>query len=294
MAQTPEQITAGDLGDVTWDPARGQAFVDGGLDAGLEYTVRSRVRRSHGRTTRTGPQPDVPAVRAMDPPPRRGRPRSTDRAAREGVDGRCRLGLREGARDPAALPQRRVPVQHRRRRGRRPGRLAHVPHADQGRLLPAVRDGDGGAGPRARAAGTGRRRLPGRHAPGRRAVPGPERRRARVGRGLLRGLRLAPVRAHPRARHPSERGPGHLPEPRQGLDEPRRHEHRPGQQRRGGRRQRHGLRGRGDAAGATALPDREPAPAGPGRLRPAPNGRNHPDRRVGVFGPVPSGSSSGC
>lgn len=43
MAQTPEQITAGDLGDVTWDPARGQAIVDGGLDAGLEYTVRSRV-----------------------------------------------------------------------------------------------------------------------------------------------------------------------------------------------------------------------------------------------------------
>ncbi len=43
MAQTPEQITAGDLGDVTWDPARGQAFVDGGLDEGLEYTVRSRV-----------------------------------------------------------------------------------------------------------------------------------------------------------------------------------------------------------------------------------------------------------
>jgi transglutaminase-like putative cysteine protease len=43
MAQTPEQITAGDLGDLTWDPARGQAFVDGGLDAGLEYTVRSRV-----------------------------------------------------------------------------------------------------------------------------------------------------------------------------------------------------------------------------------------------------------
>jgi transglutaminase-like putative cysteine protease len=43
MAQTPEQITAGDLGDVTWDPSRGQAFVNGGLDAGLEYDVRSRV-----------------------------------------------------------------------------------------------------------------------------------------------------------------------------------------------------------------------------------------------------------
>jgi hypothetical protein len=43
MAQTPERITAGDLGDVTWDPNRSQAFVDGGLDPGMEYTVRSRV-----------------------------------------------------------------------------------------------------------------------------------------------------------------------------------------------------------------------------------------------------------
>ena len=43
MVQTPEQITADDLGDVTWDPYRGQAFVDGGLDAGLEYGIVSRV-----------------------------------------------------------------------------------------------------------------------------------------------------------------------------------------------------------------------------------------------------------
>jgi transglutaminase-like putative cysteine protease len=47
----PEQINppanlivmAGDLGDVTWNPYLEQAFVDGGLDAGLEYTVRSRI-----------------------------------------------------------------------------------------------------------------------------------------------------------------------------------------------------------------------------------------------------------
>ncbi len=239
--------------------------------------------RPHGRTARTGPQPHLPAVRAMDPPPRRGRPRSTDRGDREGVDGRRRLGLREGARDPAALPQRRVPVQHGRRRGRRPGRLAHVPHADQGRLLPAVRHGDGGAGPRARAARAGRRRLPGRHAPGRRHVPGPERRRARVGRGLLRGLRLAPVRAHPGARHPPERGPGHLPEPGQELDEPRRDEHqprRPEQRRRRGRsRMRRG--GRPLSPGAPApVPGREPAPAGPGRLRPACH-RSGPPRPTG-------------
>jgi transglutaminase-like putative cysteine protease len=37
------RVTAGDLGDVTWDPDRDQAFVNGGLDAGLEYTVRSRI-----------------------------------------------------------------------------------------------------------------------------------------------------------------------------------------------------------------------------------------------------------
>ena len=43
MAQTPEEITSGGLGDVTWDPSSGQAFVDGGLDAGLEYTVKSRI-----------------------------------------------------------------------------------------------------------------------------------------------------------------------------------------------------------------------------------------------------------
>jgi transglutaminase-like putative cysteine protease len=43
MAQSPEEITSGDLGDVTWDPYRGQAFLDGGLDAGLEYSVRSRI-----------------------------------------------------------------------------------------------------------------------------------------------------------------------------------------------------------------------------------------------------------
>jgi transglutaminase-like putative cysteine protease len=43
MAATPVEITAGDLGDVTWDPTRGQAFLDGGLDAGLEYGISSRV-----------------------------------------------------------------------------------------------------------------------------------------------------------------------------------------------------------------------------------------------------------
>ena len=288
MAQTPEQITAGDLGDVTWDPSPRPGV------RGRRTRRRARVhgplprRRPHGRTTRTGPQPDVPAVRAMDPPPRRGRPRSTDRGAREGVDGRRRLGLREGARDPAALPQRRVPVQHGRRRGRRPGRLAHVPHADQGRLLPAVRHGDGGAGPRARAARTGRRRLPGRHAPGRRPVPGPERRRARVGRGLLRGLRLAPVRAHPGARHPPERGPGHLPEPGQ-----ERGRTPAGRAPTATTRATPGGGGGTDCDAAADLSPRERQllcqienrpQRGPGDFVPLAIGRDHPDRRVGVFG----------
>jgi transglutaminase-like putative cysteine protease len=43
MAQTPVEIKAGDLGDVRWDPTRGQAFMDGGLEAGLEYGISSRV-----------------------------------------------------------------------------------------------------------------------------------------------------------------------------------------------------------------------------------------------------------
>jgi transglutaminase-like putative cysteine protease len=42
MAQTAEKIS-GPIGDVTWDPARGQAFIDGPLEAGMEYTVRSRI-----------------------------------------------------------------------------------------------------------------------------------------------------------------------------------------------------------------------------------------------------------
>jgi len=76
MAQTPEQITAGDLGDVTWDPARGQAFVDGGLDAGLEYTVRSRVvvptaeqlERVHNLTSlQYGQWTRLPGEEVLDP-----------------------------------------------------------------------------------------------------------------------------------------------------------------------------------------------------------------------------------
>jgi hypothetical protein len=42
MAQTAEEI-AGPIGDITWDPVRAQAFIDGGLEAGMQYTVRSRI-----------------------------------------------------------------------------------------------------------------------------------------------------------------------------------------------------------------------------------------------------------
>jgi hypothetical protein len=42
MAQTAEEI-AGSIGEITWDPARSQAFIDGHLEAGMEYTVRSRI-----------------------------------------------------------------------------------------------------------------------------------------------------------------------------------------------------------------------------------------------------------
>jgi transglutaminase-like putative cysteine protease len=42
MAQTAEEI-AGPIGDIIWDPARSQAFIEGGLEAGMTYTVRSRI-----------------------------------------------------------------------------------------------------------------------------------------------------------------------------------------------------------------------------------------------------------
>jgi transglutaminase-like putative cysteine protease len=42
MAQTAESI-AGPIGGITWDPATGAAFIDGDLDPGMEYTVRSRI-----------------------------------------------------------------------------------------------------------------------------------------------------------------------------------------------------------------------------------------------------------
>ena len=56
--------------------------------------------------------------------------------------------------------------------------------------------------------------LPGGHPPGRRDLPRPNHGRARLGRGLLRGLRVAPVRAHARTRRPPERAAWHVPEPR--------------------------------------------------------------------------------
>jgi transglutaminase-like putative cysteine protease len=42
MAQTAEEIS-GPIRDIMWDPARSQAFIDGQLEAGMEYTVRSRI-----------------------------------------------------------------------------------------------------------------------------------------------------------------------------------------------------------------------------------------------------------
>ena len=42
MAQTAEKI-AGPIGDITWDQYRAQAFIDGGLEEGMEYKVRSRI-----------------------------------------------------------------------------------------------------------------------------------------------------------------------------------------------------------------------------------------------------------
>jgi len=76
MAQTPVEITAGDLGDVRWDPTRGQAFMDGGLEAGEQLVIAPSDRQApldlpveplqlgeqHGALNRVHP--------AVDPQPR--------------------------------------------------------------------------------------------------------------------------------------------------------------------------------------------------------------------------------
>lgn len=42
MAQTGQEIE-GSIGGIVWDPVGSQAFIDGDLEAGMEYTVRSRI-----------------------------------------------------------------------------------------------------------------------------------------------------------------------------------------------------------------------------------------------------------
>ena len=73
MAQTGEEI-AGPVGEITWDPARSQAFIDRRLEAGMEYTVRSRIvvptpgeldRVVHLTPRTYGPWTDLPAE--LDP-----------------------------------------------------------------------------------------------------------------------------------------------------------------------------------------------------------------------------------
>ncbi len=114
MAQTAEEIT-GPIGDFTWDPARSQALIDGGLEAGTEYTVRSRIvvptpeeldQVDHLAPRAYGQWTELPA----DLDPRIGRIAGA-------VDGRCHVGLSQGPGHPGALPERTFRLQHRHRPG---------------------------------------------------------------------------------------------------------------------------------------------------------------------------------
>ena len=178
MAQTAEEI-AGPIGDIIWDSARSQAFIDGGLEAGMEYTVRSRIvvptpeeldqvdhlaPRAYGRWT------ELPAD--LDP-------RIAEIAERWTADAtsdyRKVLAIQQHFHSGGFVYS--TDVEHRRRR-RRPAR---VPHADQGRLLSAVHVRDGGHGAGAGAAGTHRGRVPVRDPAAGRQLPGPDQGRPRPG-----------------------------------------------------------------------------------------------------------------
>ena len=121
--------------------------------------------------------------------------------------------MQESPGDPAAVPGQRL---HRRPCGRAPGRCRwarRVPHRDEDRLWFALRVRDGGHSSGARDPDASGYRVPGRYPPGRRDLPGPKYGRPRLGRGVLRGVWVAPVRAHARARRPPERASWHVPEP---------------------------------------------------------------------------------
>ena len=157
MAYPAEQVTV-PLESIRYDEVLGQVLLDGGLDEGLEYSVSSRV---------VVPTPDeLEAVRFLSP-------------AQYGrytfVTGSVSSEVRELADEWAAeavTPYRqvlaiqdrflrRVVLLHpRRRAGLRRRRAPAVPHHVAARVLPAVRDGDGDLGPRARLPGPGRGRLP--------------------------------------------------------------------------------------------------------------------------------------
>ncbi len=120
------------------------------------------------------------------------------------VAGRAHDALRSGARHRVvASPDGRLHL--RRVATARAGRSARlVRDADEGRLLPALRRGDGRNAADARGSRPRRGRLHERHA-GRRNVGRDRSRRACVGRGVVRGHRLGSVRSDAGPRHARRR-----------------------------------------------------------------------------------------
>ncbi len=266
MAQTPERDQrAGDLGDVTWD-----AYARPG--------VRGRRARRRGSSTRISSRVVVPTAEQLDQvqQPHRAAVRTVDRTPRDDLDPADRgdrqrldggrgLGLRQGARDPAALPRStgsgtaptstspRTPTRcSRSSRRRRPASASSTP-----RRWPcwsassASRRGSRSGTRPARSRTTARTWCRSKNA------------HAWVevyfeGYGWLQ---FEPTPGH--GTHPNAE-PRHLPEPRQELDELRRDDHQPRRPEQPGRRGRSRMRrgGRPLAPGTPApVSGREAAPA---------------------------------
>ena len=157
--------------------------MDGGLDAGLEYGIVSRVvvltaeeldQVQNLTAVQYGPWTELPD---LDP---RIEQSANDWTKGEDSDYRKVLAIQQHFHSNGFRYETDVEVADDA------DALLTFPRKPSG-LLPAVRHDDGGARPRARPAGADRGRVPGRHAPGRRGVPGAIQERPRPGRGSSKG-----------------------------------------------------------------------------------------------------------
>ncbi len=204
MAQAAEEI-AGPLGHITWDTERSQALPQGRIQPGMEYTVRSRIA--------------VPTSEELDQVEWVPDAYEQWTELPAGLDPRITAIAEQWTTHSSSNYQKVLAIQQHFHDGSFAYSTDVAPGIDLVEFLTETKTGyceqtrpplRSWSGPG--SAATHRHRVLPRDSPGGRQLPGPGRGRPQLGRGVLPGVRLAPVRT--RARHgASERETRHIPEP---------------------------------------------------------------------------------